>query len=275
MTKTCPLCRTADAKNFLRDARRDYRRCRNCGLIFVPSEQHITAIQEKAEYDLHQNNPNDPGYRQFLRRLLEPMNKLLLPGSEGLDFGSGPGPTLSLMFEELGHTMAIYDRFYADNPDLLDRRYDFITATEVLEHLRNPREELDRLWALLKPGGSLGIMTKLARIGQEVRQQVEQEAELEVEQEAEQEAELEVEQEAEQEAKLEVEQEAEQEARQAFARWHYKNDLTHVCFFSRLTFEWLGKHQKTRPMFIGQDVIIMTKSAFHSDNNPKIAQNST
>ena len=31
------------------------------------------------------------------------------------------------------------------------------TATEVVEHLRHPGKELDRLWSLLKPGGNLGI----------------------------------------------------------------------------------------------------------------------
>ena len=83
-----------------------------------------------------------------------------MPGSCGLDFGCGPGPTLSVMFEEAGFSMAVYDRFYADDRQVLNRKYDFVTASEVVEHLRDPGRDLNMLWTLLKPGGYLGIMTK-------------------------------------------------------------------------------------------------------------------
>ncbi len=38
--------------------------------------------------------------------------------------------------------------------------YDFITATECLEHFHRPGEEMERIIALLKPGGVFGIMTE-------------------------------------------------------------------------------------------------------------------
>ena len=53
--------------------------------------------------------------------------------SYGLDFGCGPGPTLSLMLEGQGHQLALFDIYYADNPLLLQGSYDFITGTEVVE----------------------------------------------------------------------------------------------------------------------------------------------
>jgi SAM-dependent methyltransferase len=158
----CPLCATPDAPPFHQDPGRDYFRCGTCQLIFVPTSQLPSPEEEKAQYDLHRNHPDDPGYRAFLGRLHDPLRQRLLPGSHGLDFGSGPGPTLSVMFEEDGHTMAIYDPFYASDPVAFDRTYDFITATEVLEHLHHPAHELVRLWDCLKPGGWLGVMTKLA-----------------------------------------------------------------------------------------------------------------
>ena len=141
------------------------------------------------------------------------MQARIAPHSKGLDFGSGPGPTLSVMFEEVGHAVALYDHFYARNPSIFERSYDFITATEVVEHLHQPRQELDRLWASLKPGGYLGIMTKL------VLDQA------------------------------------------AFATWHYKNDLTHVCFFSRTTFQWLAAQWQAELTFEGKDVVILKKLA--------------
>ena len=53
-------------------------------------------------------------YREFLSRLEHPPNVPKLPAAaEGLDFGSGPGPTLSVMLEEQGYRMSLYDPFFA------------------------------------------------------------------------------------------------------------------------------------------------------------------
>ena len=143
------------------DRCRPYFSCGHCRLIFVPPAYHVSPNQEKDHYDQHENNSEDPGYRTFLNQLAGPLHERLRPKSSGLDFGAGPGPTLSLMLQESGHTLSIYDPFYAYNPALLERTYDFITATEVAEHLHHPGVELDHLWARLKADGILGIMTQL------------------------------------------------------------------------------------------------------------------
>jgi len=205
----CPLCKSSKIKEFFQDKQRRYQRCDQCQLTFVPEEYFLSEIAEKAEYDLHLNSPNDQGYRNFLSRLALPMQQLIPPQSHGLDFGSGPGPTLSVMFEEAGYRMAIYDKFYAAIAERLQQRYDFITATEVVEHLKSPQKTLNQLWQCLKPNGYLGIMTKLAR------------------------------------------------DRDAFAKWHYKNDLTHIIFFSRETFIWLAEQWHAELTFIDNDVIIL------------------
>ena len=157
----CPLCHKTDIRHFSRNRVRDFLSCQTCHLIFVPAEQHVSAEEEKSQYDLHDNRPDDPAYRTFLNRMFLPMQDRLKAASDGLDFGAGPGPTLSLMFEEAGHRMRIYDHFYAPALSTLGQTYDFITATEVVEHLHHPGFELDRLWSLLKPGGLLGVMTQL------------------------------------------------------------------------------------------------------------------
>jgi hypothetical protein len=157
----CPLCHAAGIQPYTQTSTREYVSCGVCRLIFVPARFHLSAADEKARYDLHNNNPDDPHYRAFLSRLFVPMQHRLPAAGGGLDFGSGPGPTLSLMFEEAGYSMQIYDHFYAPDLSTLNRQYDFITATEVVEHLPQPGFELDRLWGLLKPGGLLGMMTQL------------------------------------------------------------------------------------------------------------------
>ncbi len=159
----CPLCAKDRTQPYHRDNVRDYLSCDNCTLVFVPPGQHLSAADEKAYYDLHDNQIDDPGYRRFLDRLFQPLSARLAPKACGLDVGCGPGPLLSIMFEEAGHSVAVYDPYYAPDGTVLSEPYDFITLSEVVEHMAKPGADLDRLWTLLKSGGWLGIMTKRVR----------------------------------------------------------------------------------------------------------------
>ena len=155
----CPLCGRSKSKHYHRDARRDYFCCAECHLVFIPPDQRLNIIEEKAVYDQHQNKPDDPDYRKFLAQIFAPVCAHIKPPARGLDFGSGPGPTLSLMFLEAGYNMAIYDPVYAPDESAFKSEYHFITATEVFEHLFFPGKEIERLTSILKPGGWLGVMT--------------------------------------------------------------------------------------------------------------------
>lgn len=160
---SCPLC-AATAPNFYhRGRKRVYWQCHRCALVFVVPTAHLTPTAEKAVYDLHENDPTDHGYRRFLARLAKPLLARLTAGDRGLDFGCGPGPALAQMLREAGMQVALYDTFYAPNQAVWHQRYDFITATEVVEHLYHPAHEWARLFKALKPGGWLGIMTKRVR----------------------------------------------------------------------------------------------------------------
>jgi SAM-dependent methyltransferase len=156
----CPLC-GSQSSHYHRDKRREYLQCALCKLVFVPPEFHLSHSAEKAEYDKHQNAANDTGYQRFLQRMAGPMIERIPAHSKGLDFGCGPAPVLAEILRSAGHRVAIYDVYYFPHQTALDGQYDFITATEVVEHLARPMLELERLWQLLAPGGTLGIMTKL------------------------------------------------------------------------------------------------------------------
>jgi len=157
----CPLCESQDdSTHYHNDTTRDYYCCERCGLIFVPPNYFLTAEAEKSRYDLHENDPEDERYVRFLSQLFEPISSVLKPNSIGLDFGSGPGPTLHRLFENEGHQMSLYDPFYAPNTSVLDKQYDFITMSEVIEHIQSPKQVLEGLWESLNGGGYLGIMTK-------------------------------------------------------------------------------------------------------------------
>lgn len=158
----CILC-DGDTRVLLtkKDDRRYFFCTGECGLIFLDPEDRLSPQDEKERYELHNNDPQDEGYRDFLRRLTDPLIERLQPGAQGLDFGCGPGPTLSHIMEEAGFTCENYDPFFADDRTLLDHQYDFVTATEVFEHLYDPRATMEQLVRMLAPGGVLAIMTEM------------------------------------------------------------------------------------------------------------------
>ena len=161
MRLICPLCSSKNLSELALVQSKNYLKCRRCRLVYLDPEHHLDRDSERERYQRHQNSPEDPDYRKFLGRLTEPLIPKLAAGAEGLDYGSGPGPTLSVMFEEQGFPMKIFDPFFAPDIKVLDRTYDFITCTETVEHFRDPAAEFNRLDRLLKAGGWLGIMTEM------------------------------------------------------------------------------------------------------------------
>ncbi len=207
----CPLCDGGDIDSFYEDRNRIYLRCDYCRLVFVPEYFWLSAEDEKATYDLHENDPQDRGYRQFLSRLSTPLLERLDSNRKGLDFGCGPGPALSALLEAKGHQVDLYDPYYHNDPRVFQKVYDFICATEVVEHLHDPKREFAALFKMLKRGGWLGIMTKLVK------------------------------------------------NEHAFRQWHYIRDMTHICFYSRRTFEYLSHRFDTDLDVVARDVILLNR----------------
>lgn len=155
----CTVCGSYQVLHFATVDARQYWRCRICSLTFLDPSQWVPKNEEKACYDRHENSPHDPAYRAFLSQLIQPLVPKLTPGTIGLDYGCGPGPTLSVMLQEQGFKMVIYDPYFADDNKVLLRQYAFITCTEVAEHFYHPYREFSRLDGLLLPEGWLGVMT--------------------------------------------------------------------------------------------------------------------
>lgn len=210
-SRTCPLCHQTDTNLYFEDKRRPYLQCSQCDLVFVPDVFRLEPDEEKAVYDLHENDFDDPGYRRFLSRCLDPVVERINKGDIGLDFGCGPGPVLASMFEEKGWSMAIYDPIYHSDDAVFSRQYNFITSTEVIEHVYEPDIVLKKLIDLLAPQGLLALMTKRVR------------------------------------------------SKEAFAGWHYKNDVTHVGFYSDATFQWIADQYRLELTFVGADLALLKK----------------
>lgn len=158
-TESCPVCRAPATVPFVTAGGRDYWRCVRCEASFLDPSQRPTPEEERAHYRLHENDVDDPGYRRFLSKLADPILDRLKPGCHGLDYGCGPGPALAAMLSEAGHAVALYDPVFRPDAAALDSTYDFITCTETAEHFHDPAAEFERLDAMLRPGGWLGLMT--------------------------------------------------------------------------------------------------------------------
>jgi SAM-dependent methyltransferase len=157
----CPLCHANNIRPFHQDTRRHYLQCQQCQLVFADRSSLLSDAEELAQYQLHENNLDDPGYRRFLDRLAQPLLcSLPETGLSGLDFGCGPGPLLAKMLREAGQHMAVWDPYFAADTTVLQQRYDFISCSEAIEHFINPAHEWALWLKLLKPGGTLAIMTK-------------------------------------------------------------------------------------------------------------------
>ncbi|NVJ59603.1 MAG: class I SAM-dependent methyltransferase [Gammaproteobacteria bacterium] len=209
MSQTCLLCESHNSHHYFRDKKRDYFQCNQCYLVFVPPEQHLTSEQEKAEYDKHQNSLDDQGYLTFLARTMDPLTDLIPPPATGMDYGCGPAPALANAMNYRGYSMSTYDPYYFPDTSVLSKQYDFITCTEVIEHIAKPMEALRSLSGCLKPNGVLAIMTK--RVIDQDR----------------------------------------------FANWHYKNDPTHIAFYSDQTFLFIAEQFTFDLTFISADVIFL------------------
>jgi 2-polyprenyl-3-methyl-5-hydroxy-6-metoxy-1,4-benzoquinol methylase len=116
------------------------------------------------------------------------------------------------MLEQYGHSVDLYDKFYARNDFVFDKQYDFITASEVAEHLNQPMVELNRLMGLLKSNGVLAIMTQI------LTPQID------------------------------------------FNKWYYKNDPSHIGFFSEKALNFLSKKWQAELCVISERVVIFKKN---------------
>jgi hypothetical protein len=161
MNSVCPLCLESQTQPFCSDKKRAYFQCQQCFLVFADRSTLLTAVQEKAQYDLYQNQLDDQGYRKFLSRLSLPLlTALTAEQNTGLDFGCGPGPLLAQMLTEAGKHMQVWDPFYAPEPQVLQQKYHFVSCTEAIEHFINPAKEWSLWLNLLLPQGVLAVMTK-------------------------------------------------------------------------------------------------------------------
>lgn len=121
----------------------------------------LSPSEEKSRYEEHLNDVEDPNFQHFVAPITDKVISSHPKTAFGLDFGSGNAPVISHVLNQKGYNIQQYDVFYAPDKQVLDQKYDFITACEVVEHFHDPAKEFKLLRRLLKPGGKLYIMTNM------------------------------------------------------------------------------------------------------------------
>jgi len=183
----CRLCDSACSIELFSDDFRSYFHCEKCGLIFVPARDHVCGDEEKSRYDLHDNSACHEGYVRFLNEIVTIIEAQCSPSDHLLDYGSGKNSVLSRILKERGYGCTAYDPLYGIGAGALAKSYDAIILNEVIEHVRDLRNE-----ALLikKAAGNTGTIIIRTRRYPSL---------------------------------------------DTFSGWWYKNDITHINFFSRQT----------------------------------------
>ena len=214
----CPLCLSKNIKFFHENTKGKFKfkyfNCNDCNLVFMDRNALLKASEESSRYLMHQNDKRTPGYENFLRELIKPVLERVSKKSLGLDYGSGPYPMMAQIIKEDGFQIDIYDPFFANDKSKLDKKYDFITCCEVVEHFHFPVKDFQLLNDLLKSNGILGVRTNILYPDIE------------------------------------------------FKTWHYKEDDTHVVFYTPDTINWICENYGFELIFLEINVFLLKKTTF-------------
>ncbi|MBD3316390.1 MAG: methyltransferase domain-containing protein [Chitinivibrionales bacterium] len=156
----CRLCGSTSCRRRLDGWNRELIECSECSLIFVPRRYHLGADKERRRYALHNNSMHDAGYLKYLRGFRRELLAVPISKPSVLDFGSGRECVLTRLLRDEGLWAHAYDPLYDIGKDALQRRYDLVVMCEVIEHLRNLRDELALVRRCCVDGGYVVIRTE-------------------------------------------------------------------------------------------------------------------
>lgn len=180
----CPLCAGHKQIDFLEVNSYRIVRCVTCGFLFVspsPTSQQLQSFYQQGEY----YTGGTLGYSNYMgeRRLHERLAlrrlrtiERLCPGrGRLLDVGCAAGFFLHVAQQrgwepfgvELSNEMVSYATQLIGRPiagslselQAAPHSFDAITLWEYIEHIPDPNDEIERLTALLRPGGILALST--------------------------------------------------------------------------------------------------------------------
>jgi len=189
----CALCGSREGSPFARGWDFEYgtthdeltfRRCA-CGGVFLdprPAPAALARIYPSNYYSYDFANKLGPLVMRFKafteRAKARAYEPYLSPGARVLDIGSGDGHLLRQIGEAYPHPLALEGVEFSDHGiaateaagyrvhcgrieevELPARAFDLVILNQLIEHVRDPRDVLERIGASLKPKGHLFIET--------------------------------------------------------------------------------------------------------------------
>lgn len=183
LARPCPICRGDGRRPFLPVDGYRIVQCERCDFLFVdpaPTERELADFyQQESYYRGSALGYNDyfaqrPSHERLARARLRRIEQLVPRGSV-LDVGCAAGFFLHVARQrgwtprgvELSADMAAYAAELAGCPiaprvaalEAPPASFDAITLWEYIEHIPDPRDEIERLVGLLRPGGALALST--------------------------------------------------------------------------------------------------------------------
>jgi len=195
----CLLCDSKATKPFHRDRKREFFQCLECDLVFVPPEFHLSPEAEKARYDFHSQSLTDSGYRDFLNRLFRPFDVAQGGPLEGKLSPGAHGLDFGCGQEPTLSVLFDEAGFPCANYDL-----HFVNDPAVLERQYDFLTCSETMEHFTHPREAFERFLTLVKPGGWIGIMTQL-----------------------------------RDSAPAFEKWFYKDDATHVCFFSRKTFQWL------------------------------------
>ena len=141
------------------ELQKQFHACPKCHCIALDPHYYLSHEKENSLYNNHQNSLENEGYVKMFEDFLDYFWDDLTCKEKALDFGSGPTPVLAELLKRREVLIDCYDKFYQPIRCFENQTYDFITSTEVFEHLDDPVATLSLLSQHLKPQGKIALMT--------------------------------------------------------------------------------------------------------------------
>jgi len=177
--RNCPNCFEDNYTNELKKDYLDLVKCLNCDLIFtnpIFDEEHYKNIYKSNEYqeivkELCENSHEYRKKRFGVERINNIKKYLKVDKPKILDVGCSTGFFVEAAIENNCKCIGIdlnpsaidfgkkrgLELYKKDLLDVTDLNFDVITLFDVLEHLINPSEILDKIFNILKKGGLVSI----------------------------------------------------------------------------------------------------------------------
>jgi SAM-dependent methyltransferase len=180
----CPLCGSTAQRPYLHIDGYQIVQCQRCRFLFVsppPSEVELAAFYQQPDY--YKGSPlgytdyfgHRASHERLARSRLRRIERLRPERGRLLDVGCAAGFFLKVAQDrgwevhgvDISEDMAAYARQLTGGPvaprvsalGAAPASFDAITCWEYIEHIPDPRDEVDRLVKLLQPGGVLALST--------------------------------------------------------------------------------------------------------------------